>query len=81
MSRLTELTREQFNEFKKIKSLHSPLFGDYTLYGRKGCKFIAKTLEYPFSSTRTFPIPFYPTELTRKIYFFELEGESLESIL
>lgn len=81
MSKLTELTREQFNEFKKIKALHSSLYGEYSLFGRKGTKYIAKILDNPFTSTRISSIPFYINENKQKIYFFETETDSLDSIL
>ena len=85
MARLTELTREHYNEFKKVKQIHSPLFGDCCLYGRKGAKYLAKHLDgtqhMPFTTTRTNSIPFYLPENKQSVYFFEQEGESLEGIL
>lgn len=70
MARLTELTREQFNEFKKVKHMNSPLTGEYCLYNKKGNKYLGKYLSNPFTSTRTASIPYYVTENRQRVFFF-----------
>lgn len=78
-----EIAREVFAKFKRVREMHSTLYGTYHLYAKNGLKYVGKVLPSGFQlvSSRN---PLYPvfrhTAAETATFLFPLHGEPLSGL-
>lgn len=79
-----EVTHEVAAKFKRVRGMHSALYGSYQLHTKNGLKYIAKQLPSTFTLATTrnpiYPIFRFPNTPDTYTYLFPLHGEPIANL-
>jgi len=82
-AQVREIARDVYAKFKRVRDIHSELYGDCQLYTKNGLKYVGKLLPNNFQliTTRN---PLYPIfryfSSEGQLYLFPLHGQQLSSL-